>query len=90
MLIIGNQVDKYDMSKSLYTDIVDITTKYLGPTAERFIARHIEVHLHIQPSEITSEKIPALLKWLRASMTLITSDTKIVNDFSNRIEGLQK
>lgn len=78
------------MSKSLYTELVDVTTDYLGPAADRFMARHIETHLHITPSEITSDKIPELTNWLGLSMALLISDAKIVSDFNMKIKDLGK
>lgn len=77
------------MSKALYTSMVNITKDYLGPAADRFMARHIESHLHIQPAEITIEKIPELTAWLKISMSLLTRDSKLVDDFSNRMKGLR-
>lgn len=78
------------MSKSIYSDMVVIARDYLGPSADRFISRHIETHLHINPSDVTSRDLPELLDWLSISFSLLTPDTKMVAEFSNKLGSLAK
>jgi hypothetical protein len=78
------------MSKQLYAELVEVATEYLGPAADRFMSRHIETHLHVKPAEVTVDKLPELTDWLKVSMSLLTPDSRIVDDFCSRVKGLQK
>lgn len=78
------------MNKSLYSDMVAIAKDYLGPAADRFIARHIEAHLHIKPSDITSKDVPELLAWLSMSFSLLTPDAKMIAEFNSKFWSLVK
>ena len=37
----------------LYDKVVRITHVYLGPAADRFIARQVENHLHKEPEQLS-------------------------------------
>jgi hypothetical protein len=50
---------------TLYWDVIDITSQYLGPAAERFIDRQVQNHLHKDPKKITKHDITALMDWIR-------------------------
>lgn len=64
--------------------VVDTMQNYLGPAAERFVARMLETHLHkdnvevLSPTEIQqlSEKVEAALKHLDQDSTLAQAASK--------------
>lgn len=75
---------------SLYEQVVDITTSYLGPATERFITRQIKTHLHKEPEELTEEDLEKLVDWLKIAIALLTEDEDIVRDFTNSLMALAK
>lgn len=69
----------------LYKKLVQVTTDYLGPAAERFISRQIETHLHKTPDQITPEDIVKLVDWVKLAVALLTEDSKMVDDFTKSV-----
>lgn len=76
------------MSKALYQDVVKVTEDYLGPTADRFVARQIEFHLHKKPEEVTKQDLKKLVEWVKVSIGLLTEDRKTVEECGTRIAKL--
>ncbi len=72
-------------AKTIYDQVVDVTYEYLGPAAERFVAREVEAHLGKKPEELTKEDVAKLLDWSRLAIALLTEDTKMVDDFSESL-----
>lgn len=72
----------------LYDQMVEITTDYLGPAADRFIDRQIQSHLGKNPSAVTKKDIPELVSWSKIAMALLTNDTAIVDEFTSRFMAL--
>lgn len=77
-----------DKQNSLYRQTVEVSAEYLGPTAERFIARHIQTHLNKSPEDLTQDDLDKLIDWLRLSIALLTADRKIVEDFTESLRKL--
>lgn len=75
---------------TLYERVVGITTHYLGPAADRFIARQIQMHLDKQPEDLTSKDLEKLVDWIRLAMALLSEDNKMVDEFSNRLLKLAR
>lgn len=75
---------------SVYSEVVAITTSYLGPAAERFIARQIQTHLNKQPEELTKKDLEKLVDWIKIAIALLTEDGKVVEDFSASLMKLSK
>lgn len=69
----------------LYNEVVDITTSYLGPAAERFITRQIKTHLNKDPSELNPEDLAKLVDWVKVAIALLTEDSKTVQDYTNSL-----
>lgn len=69
----------------LYHQVVDITTSYLGPAADRFITRQIKTHLHKDPDELTPEDITKLVDWIKIAIALLTEDGKMVQDYTDSL-----
>jgi hypothetical protein len=76
------------MAAALYDTIVDVLEYYLGPAAPRFVDRQIEFHLHKPPQEVTPADLEGLIEWIRVSMSLLTSDRRIVDECAQRLTKL--
>ncbi len=74
----------------LYEKVVRITHVYLGPAAERFIARQIQNHLHIEPEKLTEKDLLKLMDWIRAAVSLLTEDSEIVEEYIVQLHRLAK
>lgn len=72
----------------LFDRIVGIAEQYLGPAAERFVTRQVAFHLNKKPEELVKADLPKLQEWVKVSLSLLTEDKKIVNDFSNQMKKL--
>lgn len=73
---------------SLYDNILTIVDDYLGPAGQRFVDRQIIFHLKKRPEDITKKDVPSLVQWVNVTLALLTDDTKVVQDCSNRIAKL--
>lgn len=74
----------------LYREVVDITTSYLGPAAERFITRQIKTHLGKDPDELSPEDLAKLVDWVKVAIALLTEDSKTVQDYTNSLLELAR
>lgn len=70
------------MPHTVYDQVLEVTTDYLGPAAERFITRQIKVHLGKKPDELTKADVAKLVDWLKVAIALLTEDNKMVDDFT--------
>lgn len=70
---------------TLYDDVVKVTTSYLGPAAERFIARQIQTHLDKKPEELTKEDLVKLVDWIKIAIALLTEDGHVVDEFTKSL-----
>lgn len=69
----------------LYNEVVDITTSYLGPAAERFITRQIKTHLNKDPDQLSPEDLAKLVDWVKVAIALLTEDSKTVDDYTKSL-----
>jgi hypothetical protein len=75
-------------SKNLYQQTVDISSEYLGPSAERFISRQITNHLKKDPEKLNKRDIPRLAEWVRITFSLLTDDQELIESFDNDLRSL--
>lgn len=75
-------------SRTLYDQIIEVTTNYLGPAAKRFIDRQISAHLNKEPSKLTKNDLNKLVVWMEAVVPLLTKDEKVVEAYINELENL--
>ena len=75
------------MPGTLYDRVVTTTHVYLGPAADRFVARQVENHLHKDPTDLTTDDLDHIIDWIRVAVSLLTDDSDIVEEY---IEQLQK
>jgi hypothetical protein len=73
---------------NFYERVVKVTYTYLGPAADRFVARQIVSHLGKKPEELTGNDLPELIDWIRLAMGFLTQDKQIVDDYINRLQAL--
>jgi len=73
---------------TIYQQVLDVATDYLGPASKRFMDRQIESHLKIEPEKLASKDIPTLTNWTRVALAVLTEDRKLINEFVGRMEHL--
>lgn len=74
----------------LYDRVVEVTTGYLGPAAEKFITRQIKSHLNKDPDQLTEADITKLADWVKVAIALLTEDGKMVDDFTKSLLELAR
>jgi hypothetical protein len=74
----------------VYDEVVRVTHVYLGPAADRFIARQVENHLHKTPAKLSRTDLHDLISWIRAVVSLLTEDAEIIEDYIAELEKLTK
>lgn len=74
----------------LYDRVVRITRVYLGPAADRFIARQVQNHLQKEPQALSSEDLGRLIDWIRVAVSLLTEDNDIIEEYTTQLQELAK
>ncbi|HSW85852.1 MAG TPA: hypothetical protein VLF79_04595 [Candidatus Saccharimonadales bacterium] len=74
--------------ESVYEQVVKVTHVYLGPAADRFIARQVENHLHKPPDELSKTDLLGLIDWIRVVVSLLTEDDEIIDEYTNELKKL--
>jgi hypothetical protein len=72
----------------LYDRVVTITRVYLGPAADRFIARQVQNHLHKDPQSLSRDDLGVLIDWIRVAVSLLTEDNEIIEEYTNQLQDL--
>ena len=78
------------MSVGLYNQLIQVSTEYLGPAAERFVSRQITSHLNKAPEEVSKEDLPKLVDWMKVSVATLTGDKLVADTFTRKILDLSK
>jgi hypothetical protein len=73
---------------NLYDNVVTITYNYLGPAADRFVARQIRSHLQKDPGELQRKDLRQLIDWIQLAMRLISSDGDMIDRYIQDLEVL--
>ena len=76
--------------KNIYEQVVAVTYEYLGPPAERFIAREVKAHLDKMPEQLTKTDVAKLVDWIKLAFALLTEDTKMVDEFKENLLAIAK
>ena len=74
----------------LYDRVVRITHVYLGPAADRFIARQVQNHLHKEPHDLSKADLKKLIVWIKVAVSLLTEDSELVEEYARQLEQLIK
>jgi hypothetical protein len=77
-------------SNQLYQQVVRVTHVYLGPAADRFIARQVQNHLHKPPEELSQTDLLKLIDWIRIAVSLLTEDAEIIEEYASQLERLAR
>jgi hypothetical protein len=72
----------------VYDQVVRVTHVYLGPAADRFIARQVENHLHKSPEELSQSDLLSLIDWIRVVASLLTEDGEIIEEYVGELQKL--
>lgn len=72
----------------LYNQVVRVTHVYLGPAADRFIARQVQSHLQKPPEKLSQEDLGKLIKWIRLAVSLLTDDSEIIEEYAAQLQKL--
>ncbi|MDB5171040.1 MAG: hypothetical protein JWO35_734 [Candidatus Saccharibacteria bacterium] len=72
----------------LYTQVVRVTHVYLGPAADRFIARQVENHLQKPPEDMSKKDLLSLIDWIKVAVSLLTDDSEIVEEYALQLHKL--
>jgi hypothetical protein len=75
-------------SSSIYDQVVRVTHVYLGPAADRFIARQVENHLHKAPQELTKADLAGLIDWIQVVVSLLTDDKGVIEEYTTELRKL--
>jgi hypothetical protein len=81
------------MNKSnltLYEQVVRVTHAYLGPAADRFIARQVQNHFNKSPDQLSKQELDKLIDWIRVAVSLITEDAEIVEEYTSQLRRLAR
>lgn len=73
---------------SIYQQVVSVTHVYLGPAAERFIARQVQNHLHKAPDDLTESDLVQLIDWIKVVVSLLTQDEAIVEEYTAELRKI--
>jgi len=79
-----------EQTNSLYDNVVRTTYAYLGPAADRFVARQIHNHLKKKPEQFKKNDLRELIDWIKLAMSLLTDDEKLINEYITSLEALAK
>jgi hypothetical protein len=73
---------------SVYDSVRDIAEDYFGPAAPRYVRRIIINHLDKTPEKLRPKDIPQLVSWVKVTLSFLTDDTELVEEFVSRIMNL--
>jgi hypothetical protein len=76
-------------SNKLYNQVIEVTTKYLGPASQRFVDRQIEAHLKKKPHQLTKADIARLADWVKIVIALLTEDDNTVDNYTRDLLRLR-
>lgn len=74
----------------LYDRVVRVTHVYLGPAADRFIARQVQNHIGKRPEDLTKQDLDKLIDWIRLAVSLLTDDSEIIEEYTSQLRHLSK
>lgn len=78
------------VAQNIYKQVVSITYEYLGPAADRFVARQVRNHLHKDPEKLERKDLRRLMDWMRLAMSLLSDDTQLVELYIADLEELRQ
>jgi hypothetical protein len=74
--------------ETLYQKVVHITYDYLGPAADRFVARQIKNHLHKDPEKLKKDDLKKLIDWITLAVNLLSEDDALISQYVASLKRL--
>lgn len=65
-----------------------MTSEYLGPSADRFIARQVENHLHKSPEDLSCADLEALIDWMSVAASLMIEEEQKVESYTKELHEI--
>jgi mevalonate kinase len=75
---------------NLYDQVVKTTHTYLGPAADRFIARQVQNHLGKRPEQLSESDLEKLIDWIQIAVSLLTEDSDIIEEYVEELHELAR
>jgi hypothetical protein len=75
-------------TENLYDRVVRVTYDYLGPAADRFVARQVRSHLHKEPEQLKKTDLTGLIDWIKIAMNLLSNDDRLVARYISELREL--
>jgi len=75
---------------NLYEEVVNVTYEYLGPAADRFVARQIRNHLQKDPDQLKQKDLRKLIEWIQLAMRLVSNDAAVIDHYIAELKVLAK
>jgi hypothetical protein len=75
---------------TIYQQLLDLSSDYLGPASKRFIDRQIVNHLKKEPEKLKPQDMPTLVNWTKVALAFLTEDSQLINEFVSRMQSLDK
>jgi hypothetical protein len=74
--------------QTIYDQVVQVTSEYLGPTADRFIGRQVENHLHKSPEDLSCADLEVLIDWMSVAASLMIEDEQKVESYIKKLHEI--
>jgi hypothetical protein len=81
---------KVAKDNAFYSKVVKVTYGYLGPAAERFVARQIRNHLDKEPERLERQELAGLIDWFSMAMAVCSEDEQVVQRYAADLRVLTK
>lgn len=75
---------------TIYSQLVVVSEKYLGPAAERFIRRQVDFHLDKQPEDITAHDVVKLADSVKIALGVLTQDEDMINKAVREVKAVAR
>lgn len=75
---------------SLYSRVVKVTYGYLGPAADRFVARQVSNHLDKDPVHLKKHELEGLIDWFSMAMAILSDDEILVQHYAADLRKLTR
>lgn len=76
------------MSMNYYEELIRIVSQYLGPAAERFIMRQVEMHVRKPATDLTAEDMQVLSKSIPTALDVLDVGEVDVDEVEKHIQSL--
>lgn len=76
------------VNNDLYERVVEVSYIYLGPAADRFIARQIHSHLNKEPEQLQKEDLVGLIDWISLAMAVLVQEEELISQYQAELKSL--